>query len=65
MTKYLNSQPFSGPTSNGRMTDLEYSIAVGGIIFCEQCKALHAPDSCPLKEIQQADECHCDCEGCQ
>ena len=40
MTKYLNPQPFSGPVSNGRMTNDEYDIAVGAKEFCRKCDAV-------------------------
>lgn len=29
--KYLSKEPFSIPSSNGKMTDLEYSLRVGEI----------------------------------
>jgi len=59
MTKYLNSQPFSAPVSNGKMTDLEYKIAVGGLIFCWACAAnVENPHTCPSVT-------ECDCEACQ
>ncbi|HEY6766638.1 MAG TPA: hypothetical protein VI386_17905 [Candidatus Sulfotelmatobacter sp.] len=48
MTKYLNPQPFSGPTSNGRMTADQYDIAVGLKEFCYDCmKCVPRPHVCP------------------
>lgn len=38
MTKYLNGQPFSTPVSTGRMTDRDYKIAVGALVFCQNCE---------------------------
>lgn len=64
MTKYLSPGPFSGPTSNGHMSDLDYQIAVGAMGFCEACRAyvaqphVHTPD---LTEPEDDSEC---CGGC-
>lgn len=48
MTRYLKPGPFSLPTSNGRMTDLEYAIAVGNVVHCPTCGEYVKPDhKCP------------------
>jgi hypothetical protein len=53
VTQYLNAGPFSGPTSNGHMTDLQYQIAVGALRFCPTCAAyVTQPHTCP--EIEEA-----------
>ena len=54
MTKYLQPGPFSGPTSNGRMSDVDYAIAVGALVKCEKCGSYVAPEyltkhDCPGK----------------
>jgi hypothetical protein len=45
MTKYLQPGPFSGPTSNGKLTDLEYQIAVGTLVKCPACDKYFPPDT--------------------
>jgi hypothetical protein len=50
MTKYLNPQPFSAPTSTGKMTAEEYFIAVGALVYCPACgKAVSNPHQCPFE----------------
>lgn len=44
MTKYLNPGPFSGATSNGKMSDLEYQIAVGALVWCDRCQGYRKPE---------------------
>jgi hypothetical protein len=44
MTKYLNPGPFSGATSNGKMSDVEYQIAVGALVWCDRCAGYRKPD---------------------
>ena len=49
--QYLTGRPFSGVTSNGKMTDLQYQIAVGALRFCPTCAAHVAqPHTCPERE---------------
>ena len=56
MTKYLNPGPFSGPTSNGKMSDLEYQIAVGALVWCPRCRDYQEPDhDCPGDHDVQED----------
>jgi len=52
------------------MTDREYKIAVGGLIFCWACRDyVESPHPCPLNpsiawQSGDLDEA-CDCEACQ
>lgn len=66
--KYLQAQPFSGATSNGKMSAQEYFIAVGALVLCKDCgeyaapkHTCHAqpPDFAPSPENEM-----CDCGGC-
>jgi len=38
MTQYLSGKPFSVPTSSGKLSEEEYFLRVGLIVYCESCK---------------------------
>lgn len=44
MTRYLSGTPFSNGVSNGKMTDLEYQVAVGALQQCPACGKYFPPD---------------------
>lgn len=37
MTEYLKPGPFSVPVSNGKMSNRDYDIAVGALVWCWRC----------------------------
>ena len=48
VTKYLSGRPFTESASNGKMTDEEYFIRVGALVYCPACeKNVSAPHDCP------------------
>lgn len=65
--KYLKPGPFSGATSNGRMTDRQYEIAVGALVLCTECGGYVKYDHvCPaLDPGPEPYEDMCDCDGCR
>ena len=42
--KYLKSEPFSVAVSPGNMTDRQYDIAVGNLVWCFRCEKFSEPD---------------------
>jgi hypothetical protein len=43
MTKYLTGKPFSVACSRGNLTDTEYFVRVGALVYCPTCKTEKAP----------------------
>lgn len=44
MTKFMTGKPFSVPVSRGNLTDRDYFIRVGALIYCPKCDDYRGPN---------------------